>query len=233
MGSATGAIKTAARRLGVSVEEYQRRRAADEKWCRLCKQWKPAVTFAKDASRGDGLKSICSEHEARTRPGPSLTERRCRAALGQAWCRSCSDWLPAGEVRQGICRAHAAAYAKEHYRGPAGDAIRAQKKARRRSLAPIPAWWQVARFEDFGRRCAYGCGRSASSVDHIWPVARGGRSVPGNLVPACTSCNSSKKDTDPHPWVIRGVAAFPGEWTDLVALAIEHSTDEWVEVLHG
>jgi hypothetical protein len=42
-----------------------------------------------------------------------------------------------------------------------------------------------------GAYCAY-CGYPANSLDHLIPWARGGHHVAENLVPACTSCNSSK-----------------------------------------
>jgi 5-methylcytosine-specific restriction endonuclease McrA len=101
--------------------------------------------------------------------------------------------------------------------------------ARKRGLNPIPPWWSADRLADFAGNCAYGCGRPATGHDHIWPVVRGGRSVPSNVVPACQPCNSSKKDGDPTPWVERGFLAFPTQWTDVLALAIEHGTDEWLE----
>jgi 5-methylcytosine-specific restriction protein A len=61
-------------------------------------------------------------------------------------------------------------------------------------------WWK--------RRCAKGrchyCGRATPpaelTMDHIVPVARGGRSVKGNLVPACKSCNIRKKQMLPIEW---------------------------------
>jgi len=31
------------------------------------------------------------------------------------------------------------------------------------------------------------------TMDHIVPLARGGKSSPGNIVPACKSCNINKK----------------------------------------
>jgi 5-methylcytosine-specific restriction endonuclease McrA len=55
------------------------------------------------------------------------------------------------------------------------------------------AWWQ--------RRvqrgvCAY-CGKPTPprelTLDHVVPVARGGRTVKGNVVPACKECNNRKK----------------------------------------
>jgi 5-methylcytosine-specific restriction endonuclease McrA len=41
--------------------------------------------------------------------------------------------------------------------------------------------------------CAY-CGRSATTVDHVVPRARGGRSSWLNLVAACRPCNQAKAD---------------------------------------
>lgn len=40
----------------------------------------------------------------------------------------------------------------------------------------------------------------ASVIDHVIPVAQGGRSVAGNLVPACQRCNAQKKDKTPARW---------------------------------
>lgn len=37
-------------------------------------------------------------------------------------------------------------------------------------------------------------GAPATTVDHVVPVARGGRHA-GNLVPACAACNASKQDS--------------------------------------
>jgi hypothetical protein len=31
-------------------------------------------------------------------------------------------------------------------------------------------------------------------MDHLWPLSRGGAHEPGNVVPACHSCNASKRD---------------------------------------
>jgi 5-methylcytosine-specific restriction endonuclease McrA len=61
-------------------------------------------------------------------------------------------------------------------------------------------WWK--------RRCAKGlchyCGRQTPAgeltMDHIVPVARGGKSSKGNVVPACKSCNTKKKQLLPMEW---------------------------------
>ncbi|MCK4784705.1 MAG: HNH endonuclease [Desulfobacteraceae bacterium] len=61
-------------------------------------------------------------------------------------------------------------------------------------------WWkrQLAR-----GRCYY-CGKSfpsrALTMDHMVPLARGGKSKKGNVVPACKECNNKKKYLLPVEW---------------------------------
>lgn len=50
-------------------------------------------------------------------------------------------------------------------------------------------------------RCAY-CGGPGGTVDHVVPLNRGGQHAEGNLVPACRSCNSSKRDKLLIEWLI-------------------------------
>ncbi len=61
-------------------------------------------------------------------------------------------------------------------------------------------WWK--------RRVAKGvceyCGQAAPSkeltMDHIVPLARGGKSTKGNVAPACKTCNNAKKHLLPMEW---------------------------------
>ncbi len=41
-------------------------------------------------------------------------------------------------------------------------------------------------------KCAFGCGRDATEVDHIIPKSRGGNNTLENAQPACRTCNASK-----------------------------------------
>lgn len=72
----------------------------------------------------------------------------------------------------------------------------ARERARARDLRASD-WWrqQIA-----AGRCHY-CGTSvppeALTMDHVIPVSRGGRSVKGNVVPACTACNRAKRFLTP------------------------------------
>lgn len=47
--------------------------------------------------------------------------------------------------------------------------------------------------------CVY-CGKKATEVDHVRPLSRGGIEHGANLVPACKSCNSAKKDRLLNEW---------------------------------
>ncbi len=46
-------------------------------------------------------------------------------------------------------------------------------------------------------------------MDHLVPLGRGGKSVKGNLVPACKDCNNKKKTMLPLEWdeYMRTIAA--------------------------
>ena len=61
-------------------------------------------------------------------------------------------------------------------------------------------WWQR---KTAPGRCHY-CGRKFSykqlTMDHLVPLARGGRSTKDNLVPACKDCNTRKKTMLPLEW---------------------------------
>lgn len=132
-----------------------------------------------------------------TRPGQQL--RRQMAAVGLAYCRGCADWLPKVQVRDGACQPHRAAeYRAQYAANP--TAIRQRVRARKRDVDPLPVVGIEYLTEQFEGRCAY-CPTAAATWDHVVPIVRGGRTEPGNIVPACVSCNSSKKATDVFEWL--------------------------------
>jgi 5-methylcytosine-specific restriction endonuclease McrA len=66
----------------------------------------------------------------------------------------------------------------------------------------IEQWREALVF--FGGCCAY-CGRPQSrriklTKDHIKPVSQGGKTTKGNIIPACTRCNSSKSNQNIDDW---------------------------------
>jgi hypothetical protein len=64
MGSAIGSVRTAAKRRGMSEDEYRARLSAGEKWCVACKVWHPRVAFRMDLSRPSGLDARCLTSKA-------------------------------------------------------------------------------------------------------------------------------------------------------------------------
>lgn len=68
---------TAARRLSMTVAEYQQRRAS-EKHCVFCRAWHPRSVFGRDRGRSDGLSHSCLA--SRRRESAAQYQRR-RAAV--------------------------------------------------------------------------------------------------------------------------------------------------------
>lgn len=58
--------KIAAKRIGVSVDEYESRTAAGEKWCTGCKAWHPVQMFGPNSTNRDGLQKTCRTWRAQS-----------------------------------------------------------------------------------------------------------------------------------------------------------------------
>ncbi|TGK07672.1 HNH endonuclease [Leptospira semungkisensis] len=58
-------------------------------------------------------------------------------------------------------------------------------------------WWKKKKADGI---CHY-CGKKFSpdelTMDHLIPLAKGGKSIKANLVPACKECNNAKKNKLP------------------------------------
>ncbi|AMV24562.1 Recombination endonuclease VII [Gemmata sp. SH-PL17] len=61
MGSSSGVNKGAATKIGVTFEEWERRRTNGEAWCYCCRQWQAFHLFGVDSSRSNGLTSACKQ----------------------------------------------------------------------------------------------------------------------------------------------------------------------------
>jgi len=227
VGSKIGAMKVAASHLGLTFEEYSSRINRGLKWCSKGRHWTKRTDFDRDASRGDGLCTscrICRSH--RKTAGPTQRERRAKRVIGLAWCRDCEQWLSINSVRGGRCRACQNKKDRERYATDADyrNERRQHSHARKRGVAKIPLVGQAVIMEDFDGRCAY-CGAPATTWDHIKPVSQGGETTPGNIVPACQSCNSSKKDKNVWAWIMdnerRPLDAF---YDRVILMAIEGVT---------
>ena len=79
------------------------------------------------------------------------------------------------------------------------EAVIRREKNKARELRRT-RWWQQ---KTASGTCWY-CGRQVGfnnlTMDHVIPLARGGRSTKDNLVPCCKDCNTRKKSSLPVEW---------------------------------
>ncbi|HET9490802.1 MAG TPA: HNH endonuclease signature motif containing protein [Methylomirabilota bacterium] len=95
---------------------------------------------------------------------------------------------------------------------PVDPALLRRERARARELRQSQ-WWKRRIAAGLCYYCRRQVGRGALTMDHLVPLGRGGRSVRGNVVPACKDCNTRKQ------------SLLPVEWQDYLA-ALARSTQD-------
>lgn len=82
----------------------------------------------------------------------------------------------------------------------------ARERAKARELRSSE-WWR----RQLAKGICHYCGRpfppEELTMDHVVPVARGGRSVKGNVVPCCKDCNNRKKYMTPVDMILKKLEA--------------------------
>lgn len=63
-------------------------------------------------------------------------------------------------------------------------------------------WWKRKLAKGECHYCAKKTPPGELTMDHVVPLARGGRSTRGNLAVACKECNTRKKQMLPTEWVL-------------------------------
>lgn len=214
MGSKLGALKVAAKRIGMSFEDYMAKQNAGLKRCMACKRWLPKDQFGKSRERGDGLETTCLDCITKryTIKEVGTRERRAKRAIGLYWCKICRDWQPrdlmvfgSSGSSTGLCRKHNNDYQRRQYKSNPERRHKAylSAKERRAKAKPISADEKRRLLELFGGQCAY-CGeRSFEEWDHFVPLKHGGKSIPGNILPSCLQCNRSKHAENPFEWIAK------------------------------
>lgn len=196
----------AAQFCGLSVDEYRKRRAAGLKRCTRCKTWKPTLDFYPAKDRSDGLSAACKDcnYTRKTQGEPGQSERRRMACSGLVWCFDCRKWVLESLASKprftGRCADHERAFKRAKYRANPEPQKEASRK-RRKETKPIPRAERERLIVMFKGRCAYCEVREWEEWEHVIPLAAGGPTKPGNIVPACGHCNSSKKDKELHAWL--------------------------------
>ena len=63
-------------------------------------------------------------------------------------------------------------------------------------------WWQALLAKGTCHYCLKKFEASELTMDHIVPLARGGKSTKGNIVPCCKECNNKKKYYTPVDMIL-------------------------------
>ncbi len=157
---------------------------------------KPLTAYRVDCSfpgcgRPHSAHGLCDGHDIQRRAGKPLAPLRERRGGGT--CVKCGE----PTVARDMCQRH---YNQWHWaESEEGRAARQRAFRRRRALKmtcdvffvlPRDRRRMVHRYRGM---CAYCQERPWSHWDHVVPLSRGGSESIGNLLPACDSCNPSKK----------------------------------------
>ncbi|MEE4240320.1 MAG: HNH endonuclease signature motif containing protein [Desulfopila sp.] len=74
-----------------------------------------------------------------------------------------------------------------------------RQKAKARELRKT-RWWQQKSGSSICWYCRKKVPPQDITMDHVVPLAQGGKSSKDNLVPACKNCNTKKKNMMPIQW---------------------------------
>ena len=76
-----------------------------------------------------------------------------------------------------------------------------------KTITFAPGIYEMDNEQEYDNKCAL-CGTKENlTVDHVYPISRGGPNIIGNIIPLCRSCNSKKKDrilTQEYDWFVGG-----------------------------
>jgi 5-methylcytosine-specific restriction enzyme A len=64
-------------------------------------------------------------------------------------------------------------------------------------------WWQAKINKGICHYCGEKFSKEELTMDHMLPIARGGKSTKGNLVVACKTCNNEKKYLTPVELILQ------------------------------
>lgn len=179
-----------------------------QKQCRCCAQILPTSMFYKRRSNKDGLYSYCkpcTDEKGRlwreSNPGWAEYKRQYDKSRNARLSEEISKKNKSRYHTQREAKiAYAAAWAKAN--PEKRKAISQSYKHRRRSLEfDGIGGRELAEWRSSQRDVCYWCGderADAYTIDHFYPLARGGAHQVDNLVISCKPCNLRKNAKDPY-----------------------------------
>ena len=174
--------------------------------CTQCGEIKDVTGFGKAGGYADGHKRICKVCSVQNktcwrRNGGTVKENATDAARAR---KTKYRKSPKGKATRQTPEYKAAAVERTKRwvkANPEQFKFNRQKRMLRKGRGKVYAAQLNMLRDQFGGACAY-CGGSATTFDHVEPLARGGKHHVDNLVPACKPCNFSKNDKPLLVWMI-------------------------------
>lgn len=195
------------------------------KTCASCHESRPLAEFNKDRNRFDGLFPYCrvckaasdrrshARHKVRRNADrrmayatdPAYKRQEKERALAayyadqEAGKRRALEWAAANPERRLEIRTASFRKAWEADPERFREAWRKRQAAIRRGckVYAVTVDQIAAKVAYWGGKC-WMCGGPYDSIDHVKPLAKGGAHCLANLRPACTPCNTRKRDRWPY-----------------------------------
>ena len=82
------------------------------------------------------------------------------------------------------------------------DPVHSRREREKARQLRKTAWWQAQLQKGVCHYCGRQIGAANLTMDHVIPVARGGRSIKGNCVPCCKECNNQKRALTPAEQIL-------------------------------
>ena len=170
------------------------------KYCSRCETRKLIACFSKNRSSKDGLGGWCKDcHRVYVRTYYQ-DHKQHLVTLNAQW-RENNRERHLEIANKADKKFWSNPEKRDHFR-PAQRRYSQAYRTRKRGLSAtlISHEWEII-LTVFSNQCAY-CGTAdAIAQDHVIPVTKGGGYDADNVLPACTSCNSSKCNHDLREWI--------------------------------
>ncbi len=85
------------------------------------------------------------------------------------------------------------------------DPVHVKREREKARALRASSWWRAKLQAGVCHYCGQQVGAANLTMDHVVPVARGGKSTKGNCVPCCKACNNRKKAYTPAEQILNGL----------------------------